>query len=95
MGQMKSGPAGVDAPVIPGLTANKERLMSNRINPESDHKATCRVFLELAAQDLANAMRTRNHYVGLANKYGLSNVDIGECLGVSETRVRQILADGV
>jgi DNA-directed RNA polymerase sigma subunit (sigma70/sigma32) len=68
--------------------------MSNRINPESDHKTACRVFLELAADDLEKAKRTRDHYAGLARRYGLTNAEIGEALGISEARVRQIVAGG-
>jgi len=71
-----------------------ERLMSNRINPGSDHKTTCRVFLELAADDLAQAKRTRDHYARLARKYGMTNAEIGSLLGISEARVRQIVAGG-
>jgi len=68
--------------------------MTKRINPESDRKATCLVFLELAADDLAKAKRARDYYAGLARKYGLTNADIGEALGMSEARVRQIIAGG-
>jgi PIN domain nuclease of toxin-antitoxin system len=90
--QLKSAPDGAETPG-PGLTASKERLMSQRITPETvDHKATAKLFLELAADDLAKAKRARDHYVGLSSKYGLSNVEIGACLGISESRVRAILA---
>lgn len=93
--QLKSAPAGAETPVAPGLTAEKERLMTQRINPELDHQATCLVFLELSRHDLETAKRARDHYIGLAHKYGLSNVDIGRALDVTEARVRAILAGGV
>ena len=67
--------------------------MSNRTNNETpDHRTTCRLFLELSRDDLDNAKRARDHYIGLARKYGLTNQEIGDCLGVSEARVRAILA---
>jgi len=67
--------------------------MSQRIKPsEPDSHETCRLFLELAADDLARAKRSRDHYIGLARRYGLTNADIGTALGISEARVRAILA---
>ena len=92
--QTKSGPAGASTPVIPGLTATKERLMTQRIKtpPTGTPQATARLFLELAADDLKRAKRTRDYYVTLAHKYEMSNVEIGVALGVSEGRIRQILA---
>jgi len=67
--------------------------MTQRIKaPETDSKETCRLFLELAAADLAQAKRTRDYYVGLSRKYGLTNADIGSALGLTEARVRAILA---
>ena len=93
--QTKSAGAGALTPVDPRLTASKERLMSQRTSTTfPDHHATCRLFLELAADDLAKAKRARDHYVRLSHRYGMSNVDIGRSLGVSEARVRAILRDG-
>lgn len=93
--QIKNAPAGAETPVGPGLTAEKERLMTNRINtPSIDHKATCRLFLELARDDLEKAKHSREHYIGLAHKYGLTNTEIGAASGISESRVRAILAGG-
>lgn len=69
--------------------------MINRINSEpTDLESTCRIFLELAARDLADAKRTRAYYASLARKHGCSNAFIGEALGISEARVRQIVAGG-
>lgn len=53
---------------------------------------TVRLFLEMAADDLRRAKVVRYRYVELAHKYELSNVEIGEALGVTEARVRQMLA---
>lgn len=92
--QIKSAPAGAETPVTPGLTAEKERLMTQRISEEPDHKQTCRVFLELAQNDLDTAKRARGHYITLARKYGLSNVDIAAVLGISEAAVRGLISRG-
>jgi hypothetical protein len=94
MGQLKSAPAGAETPVTPGLTDEKDRLMTQRINTprQPDSGDTCRLFLELAADDLAKAKRARDHYIVLSRKYGLNNVEIGAALGISEARVRAILA---
>lgn len=70
--------------------------MVNRIsNAPDDHKQTCRLFLELARDDLEQAKRTREYYIRLSSQYGLSNTEIGRAVGVSEARVRAILAGGV
>lgn len=84
---------------MPGLTEPYGgSAMTNRTHrisdPGNDHKATCKLFLELAADDLANARRSRDRYVGLAHKYGLTNGEIGDAIGVSEARIRAILAGG-
>ena len=92
--QTKSAPAGAETPVGPGLAATRERLMTKRISAGSDHRQTCLVFLELAKNDLTTAKTARDHYIGLAHKYGLSNVEIGAAVGVTEARVRAILAGG-
>lgn len=93
MGQLKNAPAGAETPVTPGLTDEKDRLMTHRINtPDNTSRSTCTLFLELSRDDLEKAKRARNHYIGLAHKYGLSNVEIGAALGITEARVRAILA---
>ena len=49
-------------------------------------------YLELAAKDLAQAKLAQNRYVRLAKyEYRLSNQTIGDALGLSEARVRQML----
>ncbi|MBL0245584.1 MAG: hypothetical protein IPQ22_16925 [Rhodoferax sp.] len=49
-------------------------------------------YLRRASEDLERAKRTRLYYVQAAKTHGMSNVKIGEALGVSEGRVRQMLA---
>lgn len=48
-------------------------------------------FLTRAKDDLEKAKRTRIAYVKASKVHGLSNQEIGDVLGVSEARVRQIL----
>jgi hypothetical protein len=91
---MKSAPAGGGTPVDPGLAARKERLMTNRISDGIYHRATCLVFLELARNDLDTAKTARDYYIRLSRKYGLTNTEIGEAVGLTEGRVRAILAGG-
>jgi DNA-directed RNA polymerase sigma subunit (sigma70/sigma32) len=50
-----------------------------------DHLALCR-------EEMDQARRSRQHYVTLARQYGLTHQAIGDALGVSEARIRQILA---
>lgn len=67
--------------------------MTHRINtPDIPSRSTCKLFLELSRDDLEKAKRARNHYIRLAHKYELSNVEIGAALGITEARVRAILA---
>lgn len=92
--QTKSAPAGGGTPVTPGLAARKERLMTDRTAGTfpADHRETCKVFLDLAAQDLAKAKSQRVYYATLAHKYGLTNVEIGRHLRITEGAVRAMLA---
>lgn len=48
-------------------------------------------YLERVKQDLERAKRTRTAYVKAAKEHGLTNQQIGEAVGVSEGRVRQLL----
>lgn len=67
--------------------------MTQRIKtPPTTLEHTCKLFLELARDDLEKAKKARTHYIGLARKYGLSNAAIGSAAGISETRVRAILS---
>lgn len=93
--QRKSAPAGGGTPVAPGLAARKERLMTHRISEQSNHRDIARIYLELSREDLENVKRNRDNYIHLAKKYGLSNVEIGEAVGLSEARVRAILRGDV
>lgn len=62
-------------------------------NPNTvDSHATCRLYLELAARDLESAKQARDHYIRLSRRYGLTHQDIGDALGITESRVRAILA---
>ena len=94
MAETKSGPAGGGTPVSPGLTAGLERLMDDSINPGIDRASICVEFLTRAADDVAQAKRVRDNYARLARRYGLTNQAIGDALGVTEARVRQIVAGG-
>lgn len=53
-------------------------------------KGIARDYLERAKDDLERAKRTRIAYVKAAQLHGLTNVEIGEVLGLSEARVRQL-----
>jgi len=67
--------------------------MANRISGvPTDSKTTCKLFLELSRDDLERAKRSRDYYIRLARKYGLNNTEIGAALGITEARVRAILA---
>lgn len=68
--------------------------MTQRISAGIDHRQTCLVFLELSRNDLSTAKTARDHYIHLSHKYGLSNVEIGSALGITESRVRAILSGG-
>lgn len=48
-------------------------------------------FLARAAEDLAKAKRTRVAYAAAAREHGLTNVEIGSSLGISEGAVRKLL----
>lgn len=93
--QKKNAPAGVLPPVVPGLAAGKERLLPKNISAEPSQRDIARIYLELSKSDLENAKRNRSYYIGLAHRYGLSNVEIGEAVGVTEARVRAILGGEV
>lgn len=49
-------------------------------------------FLSRAADDLSRAKRTRLAYVKASKTHGLTNKQIGDALGISEARVRQMLS---
>lgn len=47
-------------------------------------------FLTRARDDLERAKRTRRAYIKAARVHGLTNQQIGDVLGISEARVRQL-----
>ena len=53
-------------------------------------QAICIEYLKLAGRDLEKAKRQRTVYIQRARELGISNVAIGEALGITEARVRQI-----
>lgn len=63
-------------------------MSSVSIDPK---KVIATEFLARAKDDLEKAQRTRVAYVRAAKTHGLSNQQIGDVLGVSEARIRQIL----
>lgn len=76
-----------------GLTetpAEEVSAMPDAIN--TDRQSIAEEYLRRSAADLAEATRTRLHYVKLARGYGLTFQRIGDALGVSEAAVRQLLA---
>jgi DNA-directed RNA polymerase sigma subunit (sigma70/sigma32) len=94
--QLKTAP-GVLNTQTGDLTTDKEWLMPNGIVPGPDSRADtlkgiARTHLELARAHYEKAHDLRTHYAGLARNYGMTNQEIGDVLGVTEARVRQILA---
>ena len=57
-----------------------------------DKKSLALDFLSRAKGDLERAKRTRVTYARAAREHGVTNQQIGDALGVTEARVRQILA---
>ena len=49
-------------------------------------------FLELTFDQGQRYSRNRRYYAGVARRYGMTNQQIGDILGITEARVRQILA---
>jgi DNA-directed RNA polymerase sigma subunit (sigma70/sigma32) len=50
-------------------------------------------YLEMTRSQLDAAHNNRKHYVKVARSYGMTFRDIGERLGYSEARIRQIAAE--
>ena len=57
-----------------------------------DRPAIVRQYLQLTKVQMEQAIRNRDLYTKLAKSYGLTNQAIGNELGITEARVRQILA---
>lgn len=53
-------------------------------------QAICLEYLKLAGRDLEKAKLQRTVYVKRAKELGITNVAIGEALGLTEARVRQL-----
>lgn len=49
-------------------------------------------FLSKVRDDLERVRLQRIHYVLISREHGLTNQEIGDALGISEARVRQIAA---
>lgn len=95
--QQKNAPAGAETPVGPGLTTAKEWLMAT-VSPdttgsrEESLKQIAITHLQLTREHFEKARTLRAHYAELGRTYGLTNQQIGDALGITEARVRQILA---
>lgn len=58
----------------------------------SDQQAIALQYLALTREQMEQAVRNRFLYVKLARAHKITNQAIGDALGLSETRVRQIAA---
>lgn len=54
------------------------------------HETIVREYLRLAARDLIRASRARIRYIDLARKYGMTWLEIGTELGVSDVAARTL-----
>lgn len=88
----KDGQAGVSAPVTPGLTTKKEWLMTRlSAKPENTRQAIAVDYLWLTRSHMERAKSLRLHYMQLAREEGLTHQQIGDILGYTEARIRQML----
>ena len=87
----KNGRAGALTPDSPDLTTAKEWLMTSL--PKTRQSIAIE-FLQLARTHVEKADNLRTYYACLARDYGLSHQAIGDELGISEARVRQIIKAG-
>lgn len=68
-----------------------------RIVPEATDSAADELkkhavaYLELTRKQGEAFTQNRTYYSGLAKKYGLTNQEIGDLLGITEARVRQLV----
>jgi predicted transcriptional regulator len=58
---------------------------------QDDRRRIAGDYLTRVRDDFERALRSRIYYVLLAHKYGMSNVDIGALLGISEAAVRGLI----
>ena len=93
---IKAAPAGVLPPVARSLTTKKEWLVSKIADRSPEEVATLQgiatIYLELTRTHFEKAKSLRVHYAQLGREYGLTNQEIGDSLGLTEARVRQLLA---
>lgn len=89
--QIKNGRAGVEAPEVPALTTGKEWLMPRIPVTTDTKKIFAKEFLYLSRLHLDEAVNLRKRRIILARKYGLTNHEIGEELGISEAAVRGLI----
>ena len=93
---LKAAPAGVQPPVARSLTTGKEWLVSKIADRSPGEVATLQgiatTYLELTRTHFDKAKRLRTYYAQLGREYGLTNQEIGDSLGLTEARVRQLLA---
>jgi len=61
-------------------------------NPAEELRRHAVGYLELTRNQGEAFQRNRAYYVALGHKYGLSNQAMGDILGITEGRVRQIVA---
>lgn len=92
---LKSAPADVLPSVPRSLTTNKEWLVSKIADKSAEEVATLQgiatTYLELTRTHFEKAKSLRVHYARLGREYGLTNQQIGDSLGITEARIRQIL----
>ena len=95
-GELKAAPAGVLPPVTRSLTTKKEWLVSKIADRSPEEVATLQgiatTYLELTRTHFEKAKSLRVHYAQLGREYGLTNQQIGDSLGITEARIRQLLA---
>ena len=77
-------------------TCKEVRLMPTLVPLPTDTQSVdrpemVRQYLQLTRVQMEQAVRNRDLYAKLAKSYGLTNKAIGDELGLTEARVRQIL----
>lgn len=60
-------------------------------DPTESRKAIALDYLNRVADDLARAASLRVQYVFTARRYGATNQEIGDALGITETAVRRMI----
>lgn len=70
------------------------RISESADNPADELRRHALGYLSLTREQGEAFARNRTYYATLARRYGLTLVQIGEALGITEARVRQIVAGG-